>query len=600
VNLMSQIFPVPRTCRYLSREAQPWPLEVAVVADGELPPQGYRIEILAGKALIACGDRAGERYARDTLRQLEQAEPGGAPELEIEDWPEFPVRGYMLDVSRDRVPTRETLEEIVGFLSRIRINHFQLYTEHTFAYRNHPAVWAEASPMTAEDVQWLDALCRGYGIELAANQNCFGHMGRWLKHDDYRQFAETPDGWTMSLGMEMPASVLRPTAESAALVCGLLDELLPNFTSRRVNINCDETFELGKGFSAAEVQDHGMPRVYLSFVRQVIDHLQAEGKEVLFWGDVLRNHPELLGELPAGDLVALVWHYEAPAADQRVPAWVLPVLAEFGMTEESLQGFSYHVRNFADSGVPFWVCPGTSGWNSLVGRLSNARANLDDAALVGAASGATGYLITDWGDNGHMQPFAVSMMPLLEGAGLSWCRDSHQGQDLAALLDRVGFAQPVDGFGRMLERLGCLAERTGLQGVNGSPLHEKLVGGGLPSDGTIDPDGVLFVLQELEDLMEELPDVTLPPAQADALRLELAAAMRLARGGAWILAQEAGLETPTSEELAEDLLEAIEWQSNAWLHRSRPGGLDDSLRRLHGAVDRHRDVNAPQGILLPD
>ena len=67
-----------------------------------------------------------------------------------------------------------------------------------------------------------------------------------------------------------------------------------------------------------------------------------------------------------------------------------------------------------------------------------------------------------------------------------------------------------------------------------------------------------------------------------------------------LLAQEAGLETPTSEELAADLLEAIEWQSNAWLRRSRPGGLDDSLRRLHGAVDRHRDVNAPQGILLPD
>jgi hexosaminidase len=599
MKLMSQIFPVPRECTRRSEEMLSWPLRVEVVVDPSLPEQGYRLELARGTASIACRDAAGERYARDTLRQLEIACPDAVPELEVLDWPEFPVRGYMLDISRDRVPTRETLAEMVRFLSRIRINHLQLYTEHTFAYQNHPSVWQEASPITAEDIRWLDVLCREAGIELAANQNCFGHMGRWLKHEEYRDLAEAPDGWKMSLGIEMPASVLRPVPESLALVTELLDELTPHFSSRRVNINCDETFELGKGFSAAEVKTKGLASVYLSFVRQVVDHLQAKGKEVLFWGDVLRNHPELLEELPDRDLVALVWHYEAPSAQDKVPAWVMPILSEFGMTEESLQGFVYHVRNFATANIPFWVCPGPSSWNSLVGRLSNARANLEDAARVGADAGASGYLITDWGDNGHMQPFVVSMLPLIEGAGLSWCRDTHGRQDLTMVLDQVGFAQPIEGLGRFLERLGSLCEHTGLTGINGSPLHEKLVGGGMPSDGTIDPDGIRFVLQELEDLMDELPEIMLPPEQADTLRLELAAAMRLARQGAWILAQEAGLEAPASEQLAADLVEAIEWQRAAWLRGSRPGGLEDSLHRLHATVDRHRGVNAPEGFLLP-
>ena len=597
---MSQIFPAPRECKQRSEEMLSWPLQIEVLVDPALPEQGYRLELAMGTASITCRDAAGERYARDTLRQLEIACPGAVPELEVLDWPEFPVRGYMLDISRDRVPTRETLAEIVRFLGRIRINHLQLYTEHTFAYENHASVWRESSPMTSEYIRWLDGVCGEAGIELAANQNCFGHMGRWLKHEEYRDLAEAPDGWKMSLGIEMPASVLRPVPESLALVTELLDELTPHFTSRRVNINCDETFELGKGFSAAEVEARGVARVYLSFVRQVVDHLQAEGKEVLFWGDVLRNHPELLEELPDRDLVALVWHYEAPSAQEKVPAWVMPILSEFGMTEESLQGFAYHVRNFASANIPFWVCPGTSSWNSLVGRLSNARANLEDAARVGAAAGATGYLITDWGDNGHMQPFVVSMLPLIEGAGLSWCRETHEREDLASVFDRIGFAEPVEGLGRALERLGSLCEKTGLTGINGSPLHEKLVGGGMPSDGTIDPDGVRFILQELEDLMDELPEIGMPSDQADTLRLELAAAMRLARQGAWILAQEAGLEAPAPEPLAVDLLEAIEWQKTAWLRRSRPGGLDDSLRRLRAAVDRHRSANATAGFLLPD
>ena len=88
----------------------------------------------------------------------------------------------MLDVSRDRVPTRETLERIVGMLALARINQLQLYTEHTFAYRDHEIVWRDASPITPDDVRWLDALCVEHGIELVANQNCFGHMNRWLMH----------------------------------------------------------------------------------------------------------------------------------------------------------------------------------------------------------------------------------------------------------------------------------------------------------------------------------------------------------------------------------------------------------------------------------
>ena len=42
----------------------------------------------------------------------------------------FETRGYMLDISRDRVPTMKTLREIVDLLARCRYNQFQPCNYH--------------------------------------------------------------------------------------------------------------------------------------------------------------------------------------------------------------------------------------------------------------------------------------------------------------------------------------------------------------------------------------------------------------------------------------------------------------------------------------
>ena len=55
----------------------------------------------------------------------------------------------MLDVSRDKVPTMATLRAIVERLASWKVNQLQLYSEHTFAYRDHAEVHAAASPFDA-------------------------------------------------------------------------------------------------------------------------------------------------------------------------------------------------------------------------------------------------------------------------------------------------------------------------------------------------------------------------------------------------------------------------------------------------------------------
>ncbi len=87
----------------------------------------------------------------------------------------------MLDISRCKVPQMRTLFRMVEKMAAMKLNQLQLYTEHTFAFQNHPQVWKAASPMTAEEILELDAHCRKHFIELVPNFNSFGHWERWLK-----------------------------------------------------------------------------------------------------------------------------------------------------------------------------------------------------------------------------------------------------------------------------------------------------------------------------------------------------------------------------------------------------------------------------------
>ncbi len=231
-------------------------------------PEGYRLSITTDGITITGNDPAGAFYGAATLIQLLQTHGAALPALEIDDYPDFPARGVMLDISRDKVPTMDTVRALVDWLAGLKINQFQLYTEHTFAYRQHPKVWAQASPFTAEEILELDAYCRERYIELVPNQNSFGHMHRWLAHEAYRHMAEVPDGhdWYPFFMDKRPFGLSPAVPESAPFLAGLYAELLPNFTSRYFNVGCDETFDLGQGRSKVLCEAKGKGRVYLDFL----------------------------------------------------------------------------------------------------------------------------------------------------------------------------------------------------------------------------------------------------------------------------------------------------------------------------------------------
>jgi hypothetical protein len=551
--------------------------------------EGYRLLLTPERTAIVAHDRAGAFYAAQTLAQIRrQADLGGEiPCVAIEDWPDFRHRGLMLDVSRTRVPTMERLRALIDRLAEWKLNELQLYVEHTFAYAAHREVWVDASPLTGGEIAELDRYCRERMIELVPNQNSFGHLERWLRHPRYRPLAEAPDGFVDPWGELRPGPFSLCPIEPAAIsfLRELYAELLPHFTSRRFNVGCDETFDLGQGRSRAACAERGKGRVYLEFLRAVEREVARHGRTMLFWGDVILNHPELIPELPAG-IVALDWGYEAdhPFADE--------------------------AARFAAAGVPFFVCPGTSSWNSIAGRTANACANLERAAAAGRAAGAIGYLVTDWGDNGHWQPPAVSWPGIAWGAAMAWSATANRDLELAPALDRHVFDDAAGVLGRAVYDLGNVY-RAGLPLVrNASVLAELLIhpdrGMNEQSFAGLTPGGLAEARAAIDAATGALAAARPRGAPADDGALasaveELRHAARMLRhaaalGSARLEALRAGarqgeiaaIDAVTRRTLAVELEAIIADYRGLWLRGSRPGGLAESAGRLEQLLARYR------------
>jgi hexosaminidase len=578
--------------------------------------EGYQLAVRDGHILIRGADASGVYYGVCTLRQMLMQHGKSLPAVTINDWPDFPARGVMLDISRDKVPTLETVIHLVDRLSRLKINQIQLYMEHTFAYQKHPEVWAEASPFTGQEILELDAFCRQRHVELVPNQNSLGHMERWLKFGRYKPLAEAPDGYDMPWRRNNKPTSLNPIdPRSIELMSELYAELLPHFSSKKFNVGGDEPWELGKGRSREEKERIGEGRLYLNYLLKLYEQVTLRRKQMMFWDDIIVKYPELVPELPY-DVIAMVWGYEAN------------------------HPFDERCALFLGSSIPFYVCPGTSSWNTFAGRTDNTIGNLRNAAINGLMHGGIGFLNTDWGDYGHWQPNSVSDLGFAYGAAVSWAQDTNLNLDLPPLLDWFVFEDRAGVMGQLAYDLGNLYQIPGHARFNGHALVDilrapasafqeqrrlwdqlrapgedawqtlvRLYGMMQSGDtGSVDVDllremqvslgtyGLLIAdaasfrqaIAETDRILAQLNNSDMRRPDASLIKAEYALAGDLikhaARRGLFLL----GESSVSAGELKRELGGMIARFQENWLARNRPGGLADSLTRFDHALESYQ------------
>jgi hypothetical protein len=161
------------------------------------------------------------------------------------------------------------------------------------------------------------------------------------------------------------------------------------------------------------------------------------------WADVVHEHPDAIPRLPR-DLVLIDWWYEAHHDFDRV-------------------------RVFRDHGIDFLAAAGTSSWNTLFPRVTNALANIRGYADAAKRYRALGLLTTDWGDGGHYNLLGNSLYPLAFGAQAAWGRTDLDPASFDRAFSLQVFGDSAGFSGRLYRRLGALHE-TGFDHFNHSPL----------------------------------------------------------------------------------------------------------------------------------
>lgn len=357
----------------------------------------YKLSIKKDNIEINASTSKGLFYGIQTLIQIIREYGYSLPGVIIEDKPYFKHRGFYHDVTRGKVPKLETLMNLVDKASFYKINELQLYIEHTFAFKGLSEVWVDKDPLTSEEIILLDRYCKNKHIELIPSISTFGHLYEVLRTKSFKNLCELTETTKPEYSFvdRMAHHTLNVTDEdSIKLVGNMLEQFMPLFSSNKFNICCDETFDLGKGKSSKEADRLGIGKLYVDFLNKVISIVKEYDKEIMFWGDVILNHPDLINTIDK-DAICLNWNY-----------WC-------GVEEKD-------TKIIAESGRKQYVCPGVGGWSHLMNLMDNAFENIYRMVSYGVKYDAIGVLNTNWGDYGHINLLSSSIPGMIYGAALSW------------------------------------------------------------------------------------------------------------------------------------------------------------------------------------
>ncbi|WP_338024630.1 beta-N-acetylhexosaminidase [Bifidobacterium aerophilum] len=408
-----------------------WQSFVTLSIDETVLPQqahAYRLTVGSDGIRVTGNDESGLRDGVQTLRQIIRQCAPVLPSLVIEDHPAYETRGYYLDATRGRVPTLDWLKTWADKLCLYKYNQLQLYVEHTFLFDGMSETWRGTSPLTPADIIAFDDYCAARGIELVPSVSTFGHLYMALRTRELRRLGEFPEqaDRPYSLVERMEHHTLNITEpDSLALSFTLIDDYLDLFRTRKFNICGDETFDLGKGRSKSEADRRGVAAMYADYVSRLCGHLSEQGREPLFWGDIAIEMPEILTMLP-DDVTLLNWLYAPNITDDKV-------------------------RLVAQSGARQYVCPAVWCWNALLPRLDWAWNNISRLARYGMRYDAAGFLVTDWGDYGHVNDPRMAVTGMIYGAQCAWNPDAVQ--DIDEMNRRVSVAEYGDATGTFVALL---------------------------------------------------------------------------------------------------------------------------------------------------
>jgi hexosaminidase len=307
---------------------------VALRLDDTLPPEAYRLEVVATwGVVITGGSPAGVFWGAQTLRQLlgpaafrrAPVRPDmtyGVPHQTIHDAPRFGWRGLMLDVARHFMPKEGVLRYLdLMAAHKLNVFHFHLTDDQGWrvqikrypklteigSWRARTKFGHRASPLwddrphggyyTQDDIREIVAYAAERHITVVPEIDVPGHSQAAIAA--YPELGNTDVIATNSLSVwdnwGINPNVLAPTDNTLRFYEGVFEELLELFPSEFIHVGGDECLKDQWKQSAtaqARIAELGLAdedELQSWFIGHFDKWLSARGRRLVGWDEILEG-----------------------------------------------------------------------------------------------------------------------------------------------------------------------------------------------------------------------------------------------------------------------------------------------------------------------
>ena len=339
--------------------------------DAELGDEGYSIEI-GDQVVISANTVTGAYWATRTLLQiLEQNGGVSLPKGSVRDWPDYGVRGFMIDCGRKYIPL-EYLKQYSKIMAYYKMNTLQVHLNDNGFKQYFGDNWDETYAAFRLESELFP--------ELSAKDGCYGK-------DEFRQFQK--DAAKMGVNIipeiDVPAHSLAFThyrkefgTEKYGVdhldlfnpnVYTFLDSLFteylegedPVFVGKQVHIGTDE-------YSNAEKET---VEKFRAFTDHYIRHIESFGKQACVWGAL--THAKGDTPVKSENVIMHIWYngYANPT-DMKEQGYQLISIPDGSVYIVPAAGYYYDYLN-----LPYLY----NSWNPTV--IGNQKFEFGDPAILG-------------------------------------------------------------------------------------------------------------------------------------------------------------------------------------------------------------------------
>lgn len=274
--------------------------------------EGYRIKCENRRVYINAKTEAGLFYGVQTLMQMLLQTEGKLPYTEIEDYPRFQYRGYLLDVGRYFFSV-EDVKRVIDLMAlhklnvlhwhltedqgwRVEIKKYPLLTEkgskrsHT-NFNNKP----HGGYYTQEEIKEIVAYCHERFIKVIPEFDIPGHSVAAIACYPYLSCLDRDLEVATHWGVKH--DILCAGKETTfQFVCDVIDELVELFPDKVLHIGGDEAVKMRwkncphcqKVIKEKGLRDEDELQIY--FMNKVNDYLKGKGCSSIIWNyDKIEN-----------------------------------------------------------------------------------------------------------------------------------------------------------------------------------------------------------------------------------------------------------------------------------------------------------------------